>query len=86
VAAVLDPAAEGFVKFRADRITINEIAKLLAKLRGQELAVKPIGTMEELKTRIGVARDRGEVGWDVMPLFYTYYMQKWTGVSRGGPG
>ena len=79
VAAVaLDPSAQGFLKFRADHITINEMVKVVARLRGgrgEPPNVVSEGSMDELKAKIDAARQKGQVGWDVMPLFYTYYMQ-----------
>jgi hypothetical protein len=52
----------------ADHISINEIAKLLGRLRGHQPTAKPIGSMDELKAKTDAARAKGNVGWDVMPL------------------
>jgi hypothetical protein len=47
---------------------MNELADMLGKLRGQKPTVKSIGSMDELKAKIDAARNKGYVGWDVMPL------------------
>lgn len=52
----------------ADHISINEMVKLLRRLRGHPPTVEPIGSMDELKAKIDAAQAQGNVGWDMMPL------------------
>jgi nucleoside-diphosphate-sugar epimerase len=74
-AVSLDPTATGFLKFRGDFISLKEVAKLLEKRYGSPPELVCLGSMDQLRQRVDAARSIDNRAFDVLPLFYVYYIQ-----------